>query len=65
MEGFEPPVGCPTLAFEASSFGRSDTSPPTSIGDFEELPPTGRSARTLGDVWRGSPDYRVAKRPDT
>ena len=31
MEGFEPPVGCPTLAFEASSFGRSDTSPPTSV----------------------------------
>lgn len=28
MEGFEPPVGFPTLAFEASSFGRSDTSPP-------------------------------------
>lgn len=30
-EGFEPSVGCPTLAFEASSFGRSDTSPLVSL----------------------------------
>ena len=26
-EGFEPSVTCATLAFEASSFGRSDTLP--------------------------------------
>src|SRR5690606_21121447 len=30
-EGFEPSVGCPTLAFEASTFGRSDTSPWTTL----------------------------------
>ena len=29
--GFEPTVACTTLAFEASSFGRSDTSPPMSV----------------------------------
>jgi hypothetical protein len=29
-EGFEPPVGCPTLAFKASTFGRSVTLPCTS-----------------------------------
>ncbi len=27
VEGFEPPMGCPILAFEASSFGHSDTLP--------------------------------------
>ena len=30
-EGFEPSVACTTLAFEASSFGRSDTSPRATI----------------------------------
>ena len=32
-EGFEPSVGCPTLAFEASSFGRSDTPPRESLAN--------------------------------
>ncbi len=32
-EGFEPSVTCATLAFEASSFGRSDTLPGESLAE--------------------------------
>ena len=37
--GFEPAVGLPTLAFEASSFGRSDTSPPRNLSSFRPRMP--------------------------
>ncbi len=40
--GFEPTVGCPTNAFEAFSFGRSDTPPRRRLpepGGRIEIPP--------------------------
>lgn len=47
-EGFEPSVTCATLAFEASSFGRSDTLPGESLaqgGPCSEIGIDQRSAR--------------------
>lgn len=38
--GFEPAEGCPSRAFEARSFGRSDTPPPRTVpnaGRAEEI----------------------------
>ena len=51
-EGFEPSVGCPTLAFEASSFGRSDTSPSVSLAFTFHL--TRIEARTVVGSYLGS-----------
>ncbi len=45
-EGFEPSVGdYPTLAFEASTFGRSDTPPSRNITDAPEDGQIARSRR--------------------
>lgn len=52
-EGFEPSVSFPTLAFEASSFGRSDTLPRESLdhaGPWSEI----RFPARAGSVPRGA-----------
>lgn len=50
-EGFEPSVAFTTLAFEASSFGRSDTSPRISLRD--QMPPA-QTHGSAGDPARQS-----------
>lgn len=53
-EGFEPSVGdYPTLAFEASTFGRSDTPPSRNITDAPEDDQIARSSRNCPGEIRG------------
>jgi hypothetical protein len=56
-EGFEPSVSFPTLAFEASSFGRSDTLPGESLAHdvpCSEIGIRGAGVRCGGGWSRGS-----------
>ena len=60
--GFEPTVGCPTRAFEARSFGRSDTPPRMSVARPRPGVESAFGAEP-GQMIAGQDDQRASRPP--